>query len=118
MAVFRLPLDAVAPNYRMSITLDDTPYIFDVRWNGRDGAWYFDLYDIVEAPILVGIKIVLGAVLGVRSKDVRFPTGALYAVDLSGDGRDATIDDLGTRVVVFYNDRAQVEADLAAVVGA
>lgn len=98
----RLPIDAVAPNYRMGISLDDTPYIFDVRWNERDTAWYLDIYDAVEDPIRLGIKIVLGTILGVRCLDARLPLGTLLAVDLSGAGVDATIDDLGTRVVLFY----------------
>ena len=98
----QLPLDSVDPFYRVGITLNDTPYLFDVHWNGRDGAWYFDLLDVTEDPIRCGIKIVLGIPLGFRSTDPRFPPGALYAEDLSGQGTDATIDDLGSRVVVYY----------------
>jgi hypothetical protein len=98
----QLPLDSLDPKYRVGITLNDVPYILDVRWNDRDGAWYFDMLDIDDDPIRMGIKIVLGTALGWRSTDPRFPNGGIFAEDLSGEGRDATIDDLGTRVMVYY----------------
>ncbi len=98
----QLPIDASDPNYRVGISLNDTPYLFDVRWNGRDGAWYFDLYDDSEVPIISGVKLVLGAFILTACTDPRKPSGAIIVADLSGQGRDATIDDLGTRVVVLY----------------
>ena len=46
----------------------------------------------------------LGAFLGRRCVDPRFPAGVMVAVDTSGEGRDAGLDDLGTRVqVLFYS---------------
>lgn len=106
----QLPLDAADPIYRVGVTLNDTPYIFDVHWNGRDGAWYFDLLDSTEDPIRCGIKVVLGIPLGFRCTDPRFPRGVLLAADLSGAGRDATIDDLGYRVIVMHYTLAELQA--------
>lgn len=103
-----IPLDATDPFYRVGVTLEDIPYILDVRWNGRDGAWYFDLLDVAEDPVRCGIKIVLGAFLGIRSRDPRMFPGTLVAEDTSGESRDATIDDLGTRVVVYYYTAAEL----------
>lgn len=98
----RLPIDSTNPIYRVGVTINDIPYLFDVRWNARDSAWYFDLLDVSENPISLGIKIVLGTALGWRSADPRFPSGGIFAEDLSGAGRDATFDDLGSRVVLYY----------------
>jgi hypothetical protein len=98
----QLPIDASDPQYRVGITLQDTPYIVDVRWNGRDAAWYLDFYDVAELPIRLGIKVVLGAFFLLRCADPRKPGGALLAADLSGEGRDATIDDLGSRVMIYH----------------
>jgi len=102
MSILRLPIDASFPNYRVTITLESVPYIFDVRWNQRDLAWYFDISDITEVPIKNGIKIVLGKDLGGPCADPRWPKGFFLAEDLSNQGKDATIDDLGSRVVVDY----------------
>lgn len=99
-----LPFVPSVPSYRVSTVLDEVEYILDVRWNARDGAWYFDLYDADEDLIRAGIKVVLGTLLGRRCADLRFPGGAIIADDTSRDGREATLDDIGTRVVVMYFD--------------
>lgn len=106
MAV-EIPFAPGVPRQRFSTVLDGIEYIFDAYWNGRAHAWFFDLYDAEEDLIRAGIKIVLGALLGRRTADARFPAGAFIADDLSREGRDATLNDLGTRddgarVVVMY----------------
>jgi hypothetical protein len=98
----QLPFIPSEFNYRVNSVVDGVEYIFDVRWNGRDEAWYMDLYDVDEDPIRTGMKIVLGSLIGRRSVDPRYPAGAFVASDLSNSGTDATFDDLGVRVVVFF----------------
>lgn len=100
-----LPLVPSVPFQRFSTTLDGVPYVIDVKWNGRAGVWSLDLLDEDEDPIRSGVRIVLGAVLGRRGialTDPRMPTGFLVAIDLSGEGVDAGLDDLGDRVQVHY----------------
>lgn len=97
-----LPLVPSIPNYRVGTTIENVQYVLDVRWNARDGAWFMDVSDSTAVPIALGIKLVLGIALGRRITDARFPTGLLYAADLSNQGLDATLDDLGTRVVIQY----------------
>lgn len=97
-----LPFVASNPNYRVGTTLNNVTYIFDVRWSTREGAWYFDIRDEDESMIRAGVKIVLGALLGRRSADARFPPGAFETFDLTYTGREAGLDDIGTRVVVLY----------------
>lgn len=82
--------------------LDNAQFIFDVQWNDRDAAWYFNVLDTNENPIYVGIKVVLGTYLGRRCTDPSFPRGIMLANDLSGSGLDPGIDDLGGRVEVWY----------------
>lgn len=77
-------------------------YVWILRWNSRAGAWYLDVLDDDESPIRVGIRVVLGTALGRRCVDARFPPGVLYAVDTSGARREATLDDLGTRVKLYF----------------
>ena len=99
---FLLPIDAADPDYTFSTTLDGQQVIFGVRWNGRDGAWYLSCYDSDETPIFEGVRIVLGSFLGRRATyKFRLP-GRIVAVDLSNSGKEASIDDLGTRVVLYY----------------
>lgn len=103
-----LPLRPSVPFDSFDCVLAGVPYGIDVHWNGREGAWYMDIIDAQGDAIRHGIKIVLGAFLGRRCVDPRFPAGLLIAVDTSGENRDAGFDDLGApsnggRVhVVFY----------------
>lgn len=98
----QLPLIPSIPHSRVSTTLAGAQYLLDVRWNARASAWFMDLLAEDETPICHGIKVVLGAAMGGRSTHPRFPAGMLMAVDLTGQGREAGFDDIGTRVVVYF----------------
>lgn len=100
--VQQLPLEGGQAFQTFGTTLLSTNYIVNLRWNTRDAAWYFDLLDQNEAPIVSGIKILLGVELGRRTTDQRMPKGVFWAADLSGQGLDATFFDLGSRVVVYF----------------
>jgi len=105
-----IPLTPSEPFYSFTTTLEDVDYLFDVRWNAIDGAWYFDVSTVSEEPILPGIKIVLGASPGRLCIDPRFPPGAFFVVDTTGQGVDAGFDDIGTRVQLHYYTSAEVAA--------
>lgn len=104
MPVVSLPLQPSNPNYRVGTTLDGEAFLFDMRWNERDQAWYMDILldDDEETPLRRGVKVVIGSLLGNRCTSSRFPKGALVVVDTSGERRDAGLDDLGTRVQVHF----------------
>lgn len=96
-----LPFVPSIPFYEFGTTLDNVEYIFNVRWNGRDEAWYFDVNESDGTPIVRGVKVVLGGYLGRWVEHPLFREGVLVAVDLSDAGQDAGFDDFGTRVVVM-----------------
>lgn len=98
----QLPFVPSIPNYRVSTDLAGTQFILDARWNTRSEAWYLDILVEDETPIVRGVKVVLGALLGVTNVDPAFPAGTFLASDTSGQGLDATLDDLGTRVIVLF----------------
>ena len=97
-----IPLIPSNPNYRVTTTIGGDPYIFDVLWNVRDGAWYFDLLNPDETPIAYGLKIVIGTSIGRRIKHPLFQAGAFMAKDLSNQYLDAGLDDMGVRVQLRY----------------
>lgn len=98
----QLPLEPSVPNYRVGCAIGGRQFIFDVRWNTRSEAWYVDILLEDETPLAHGLKIVLGANLGRRIVDTSRFLGMLSVVDTSGEGRDAGLDDLGTRVQVWF----------------
>ena len=105
--VQQLPLVGSLAFQTFGTTLGSTPYVMNWYWNTRDSAWYFDLLDQNESQIVSGVKVVLGIPLARRCIDPRGPDGVLIAGDLSGQGLDATLDDLGTRVVVYFYPAAE-----------
>ncbi len=98
----QLPFESGPAFQKFATAIDGNTFVINLRWNGRDAAWYFDLADADESPIVSGIKIVQGMLLGRRCTDPRFPRGVFWAVDLTNQKIDATFDDLGTRVVVYF----------------
>ncbi len=101
-----LPLVPSISRYRFGTELGTDSFVVDVRWNGREGAWYIDLFDEFLVPVRMGTKLALGAPLP-------FGPGVLIPVDLSDAGRDAGYDDLGIRVRVYffsYEEIAAIEA--------
>lgn len=100
-----LPFKPSIPDYRMGVAIDQAQYTFEVRWNDRDKSWYFNMLEADGTPIIHGVRIVLGMYLGRRSLHDFFQHNVLIAIDTSNQGREAGLDDLGTRVqVVRFTD--------------
>lgn len=107
-----LPLEPSIPHYTFSTVISDNTYLFEVRWNARDAAWYMDVAEQDGAPIVTGVKVVLGANLARRANHKLFTLGAFVAMDTSRTGVDATLDDLGTRVQVVYMTNFEILATI------
>lgn len=102
MASIQIPVLPSVGSYRFATVIETVAYIFDVRWNTRDQAWYLDVLEVDETPIMRGMKILLGVYLGRRSSHPLFMNGVLVASDMSAQGKEAGFDDLGTRVLLQY----------------
>lgn len=94
---------------RFATVLEDRTFLFDFRWNARAAAWFMDILTEDEVAVRTSIKVVLG-MLGWRTTSTDFPPGVLRAYDTTGEGREAGLDDLGTRVVVAYYTPDEIEA--------
>lgn len=101
----------------VNIKLEGTVYTFETRWNTRASAWFMTVADSDGVVISGAKKIVCSwPLFGWRETDTRMFPGLLYAYDTSGQGLDPTIDDLGSRVIVLYDEAeftASVPADQA-----
>ncbi len=103
-----LPFTPSDNNYRILVPLQNRPYIFDVRWNNRDEAWYFDIREEDETLILAGVKVLIGSKVGRASNHEFFKTRAFEITDNSGQRLEAAYDDLGDRVLVIITDSSEV----------
>ena len=105
-----LPMIPGDGSYEFSTQLNGVSYRIGVRWNARDSAWYLDFYDAQGAPIVNGLKVVLGTHIGRRVAHPLFRDGVLVARDLSGQGKPPGFYDLGARVALLYFTAFEVAA--------
>lgn len=108
-----LPFIPSVAAYEFSADIDGVSYLFDVRWNSRDQAFYFNLFEDDGEPIAYGLKVVLGTLIGETTPHGLFRNGIIVAVDTTQESREATFDDLGTRVQVRYIPVAEYLARVA-----
>lgn len=95
-----IPFLTSKTNYTLATNVDDEAVYFDVRWNSTDEAWYFDMYEADDTPMLINAKIVLGVNLGKRSQHPFFDNYKMTAIDTTGQGFDPGYDDLNARVIL------------------
>ncbi len=96
---------AGSPLFEILTFFGSDPVLLTFRWNVRAnndaGAWFMDVRDENEQAIILGVKLVLGVNLCRRSTHPFFERNLLRLVDLSRLNREATLDDLGGRVVLL-----------------
>ena len=104
MADFVIPVDSTGTNYTLDVSLSGRVYRFGLYWNTRGQFWSLDIFDQADNPLATGLKLVADWELigGLGNSDL--PPGFLYCVDTSGQGIDPTETDLGTRVILVYDD--------------
>ena len=97
-----IPFVPSVPFQTIGTVLNNESITIDLHWNTRDEAWYFHLTDDKGDSIIKGIKIVIATPLGRSSAHEFFSRNLLIAMDISGQQREATLDDLGTRVIMLH----------------
>lgn len=102
-----LPIVAEGAHFSFVTELSGTAFTFEFRWNRRDSGWYVHLGDAEGNPLAQGVRVVLGLPLFGGPKP-GFPAGAVVARDLTGQDVDATQDDLGQRVVLYFIPAAEL----------
>ncbi len=104
-----ITVDASVPESVQVTALDNVPYELRFSWSDRSEAWYLSVAIQRDgddpAPILIGVRIVVGypPLAGLTGPDR--PLGEILPVDVSdplGAGADPTRYDLGTRVMLMY----------------
>jgi hypothetical protein len=104
MAQTILPLDSLDSQYSVDVSLSLISYRLSLYWNERGQFWTLDIADTNEVIIAASIKLVADwELLGNLTQD-GLPPGKLLCVDMSGASLDPGPDDLGTRVILVYDD--------------
>lgn len=103
--ILELPFDST-PSRSFVSQLGDRKFRFDTRFNDRSGVWTMDLSDdTTKAVLLQGVPLLIGQNL---LEPYNLGIGGLVVIDTSNRGREATVDDLGDRVKVFWVSKDEV----------
>ena len=92
--------------FTYAIVLDDVSFQFTLRWNARVNNWVIDVADAGGNPIVTQVALRLGTDLLAPHRGYPVPAGSLNVFDTSGEGAEATRDELGTRVLLQYVEAA------------
>lgn len=112
-----VPFTETVREYYFATTIADVTYNVRAYWNDRDEAAYLDIRDVNDEAIMLGVKVVLGTNLGRTYDDALVNLGALMALDLSGQLRDATAEDFGRRVIVIHATATEIAGAIVAGAG-
>ena len=102
MASF-IPL-SLAPSSDFDIALEDGNFFITVRWVTVSGAWVIDIERSGEV-LINGLRLVLGTDL---MSQFNFNIGIWCMLDLKNTGLDATVDNLGTDIVLLYIPESEI----------
>lgn len=108
----RIPFKPSIGRYRFVTVIDGDQYIFKVRWNTRDAAWYFDILEYDGTPVVSGVKVVLGTYLARRSNHPLLLQGVFLARSTAQVHTDPGFDDLGRSVFVYYFNRGEMISEM------
>lgn len=104
--IVRIPTSTVESWYEQTTRLGDRDFHLTFSWSERDRHWYLSLATADGETIMDGRRVVVDTPLTVRLTHPLRPTGHLWCVDMTGDGRDPDLRDLGTRCLFMYADEA------------
>lgn len=108
MAVLQIPTRSDIDSYSFTIDLDGKTYGFSFHFNGRMQIWLFSISTENGLPLVESVPVLVNTdVLG-RYTSEDLPPGHILFVDKSGANLDPGLDDLGSRVIMFYIDVAEV----------
>lgn len=94
------------PFYSFTVTLENTPYVFDFFYAEREDRWYFSI-SLVDSttPLVAGVKVVpTYDLLEPYRYMTSLPPGAIFALSNNGDDSPPGLSELGpsSRVSLYY----------------
>ena len=108
MATRIIPTRSDLGAYFFQIELDRIVFTLRFQFNDREGFWYFDLIGADAQVIRGSIKVVSNFPLLRLITDLARPPGEIIALDTTGQGIEATLESLGSEVLLAYEDAATV----------
>jgi len=102
MASFTIPTLQDSLSYTLQCELSGSTYLLSFDWNAADLSWYMTIADATEQILLAGKKLITGWPFLFRYVQPGLPPGEFLMQDTSGKNEKPTVDNLGTRVLLYY----------------
>lgn len=99
--LYYIDIDKESIPYRFDITLGNSVYLMDVRYNRMADLFTIDLYTQDEDVITYGEPVIYGKPLFSDMADSRLPISELIALDVSGVETQVSWDNLGKTVFLY-----------------
>jgi hypothetical protein len=106
--MFEIPLRNDLAAFQISIELDLETFTFKFTWNERSNKWVVGIFSENNEPLLNDVPVYVGWPIFGRFKDKRLPKGNILFFDTSGKNLDPEKEDLGARVIMVYEELADV----------
>ena len=103
------------PARRFEAELNKVRLFFTLKWNSAALLWFFDLEDS-NGFLFRGMPMAGGDNIIATQTDLVSRIGELWMVDLSGNSGEATVDNLGSTVVLLHFTPGEV-VDIPAILG-
>jgi len=99
------------------VTLGTRTFNFEFMYRESTGAFYVNLYDENEAPLVLGERLVYGQPLFALINDERLPDEDIIPMDESGHETGITWDNFGNTVFICIDDLDPAVTDPSVVTG-
>lgn len=105
MATLVLPIRSDFKAYDFQIDLEGIIYTFDFGFNTRAKRWYMSIYDQAKENLLIGdLPVLINVPLHDQYIDESLPPGRFIALDETGQDSEATSENFGTEIKLFYQE--------------
>jgi len=108
MATRIIPTRGDIGAYFFQVELDKKVFGLAFQFNAREGNWYFDLQDALGNRIRSGVKVVSGFPFLQRVTNLNRPPGEVIAIDTTGNDLDPDLADLGSKVLLAYEEEVSL----------
>lgn len=92
------------PDTTQRVALSGVVYALRIYYSQRCSCWHMDMSDADGVRIVSGVRLVTSFPLLYRYRYLAVPPGELYFIDVRGQAGRPTLEEMGDRFRLYYDD--------------